>query len=96
MRQTAQNLKPHFAAQAKERQIASGGDVRNKTVPVKVPEPKNADSRDQAGKAAGVKFDSLVKVSWLFQRTRSSNTSGAMLAGITCMVVRFTGGYVTE
>jgi hypothetical protein len=36
----ARNLRPFYAAQAKERQVASGGDVRNKTVPEKVREAK--------------------------------------------------------
>jgi hypothetical protein len=47
-------MKPHYAAQAKERQRGGQAGV---LLPVKVPEAKNGDSRDQAGKAAGVKFD---------------------------------------
>ena len=50
-----QNLRPHFAAQAKERQLATLKQNADKeTVPQKIAERKNADSRDQAGKAAGV------------------------------------------
>jgi hypothetical protein len=57
----AARLKPYYEAQAKKRQRESGGDVRNKTVPEKIPEPrKSRDSRDEAGKAAGGRgFDDL-------------------------------------
>jgi len=55
----ALNLKPHFAAQAKERQIEAvkKGNVsrhNESPVPEKVPALVKSDSRDQAGKAAGV------------------------------------------
>jgi hypothetical protein len=43
--------RPHYAAQAKERQ-GTRTDLKQH-IPVKVPECKT-DSRDQAGKAAGV------------------------------------------
>jgi hypothetical protein len=42
-----------YDRQAKERQRASGGDHK-KAVPEKLPEPVKGDSRDLAGKAAGV------------------------------------------
>jgi hypothetical protein len=45
----ALNLKPHYEAQAKERQIRKSAD----SVAEKIPEQKS-DSRDAAGKAAGV------------------------------------------
>jgi hypothetical protein len=54
-------MKPHFAAQAKARQIRKAAD----SVPEKVPAQKS-DSRDQAGKAAGVNFDSSVKLAMAF------------------------------
>ena len=50
----ASKLLPYYAAQAKERQRESGGDVRNKTVEEKIPQPRKSQSRDEAGKAAGV------------------------------------------
>jgi hypothetical protein len=58
----AQGLRPFYKAMAKERQRESGGDQKSeaarKSVPEKVPEPitdrKARESRNQAGKAAGV------------------------------------------
>jgi protein gp37 len=50
----AEKLLPFYRDQAKERQVQSGGDVRRKTVPQKVAEPKNSDARAAAGKAANV------------------------------------------
>lgn len=50
----AARLRPYYEARAKERQRESGGDVRNKTVVEKIPQPAQAKARDDAGKAAGV------------------------------------------
>ena len=51
----AQKLKPFYEADAKERQIASGKEYgKGSKVKVKIPEPKQGQSRDAAGKAVGV------------------------------------------
>jgi len=78
----AQNLRPHYAAQAKERM----NQGRPKEGVEKIPQvmtaaqraiialekhPQPTKSRDQAGKAAGVKFDSSVKVSCLSDLARN-------------------------
>lgn len=50
----AAELKPFFEKQAKERQRESGGDVRRKTVPQKMEEPKKArEANSMAGKKTG-------------------------------------------
>ena len=50
----AARAKGIYEREAKERQIASGGDQSKKSVPVNLPEPRKSDARDAAGKAFGV------------------------------------------
>lgn len=59
----AQNLLPFYRDAARGRQMASGGDMTKKAVPVILPEPKNSDARDAAGKAAGVSGSYVDKAS---------------------------------
>jgi hypothetical protein len=60
-------MKPHFTAQAKERQREQAKINQPQSLKVeKIPHLEKAKSRDQAGKAAGVKFDSSVKLAMAF------------------------------
>ena len=51
----ADNLLPVYRDEAKGRQKDHGGTAPGKSLPVKLPEVKNSDARDAAGKAAGVR-----------------------------------------